>query len=320
MAYVRGLVYQVKVAVYLSGLPKRTKNEFKKMILRSWCEGVSLCGDQVVPVEDNRIVNCDVAVIQGYVHQHGRQAEHLQIRRNAIVHQKSVGKHALIIDSNLYQFLDMSDINKYLRYSIGGIFPNDAWYFQTNKDMNRWEHIKRIYGFEERKYSKKDDGPILICLQRNGGWSMGGIPTQQWITRTIAHIRRITVRDIIVRGHPGDKTTLHELKVNMFPRVTKQTPEEISLRKQLARSWCTITYNSSPGVASLLYGTPVFVTDPIPERSQCFPICNTDLNDIEQPKAYDRTDWYHKLAQFHWTTAEVKNGDAWRFIRERLPT
>ena len=310
----------MKVAVYLSGLPKRTKNEFKKMILRSWCEGVEKCGDQVVPVEDNRIVNCDVAVIQGYVHQHGRQAEHLQIRRNAIVHQKSVGKHALIIDSNLYQFLDMGDINKYLRYSIGGIFPNDAWYFQTNMDMNRWEHIKRIYGFQERKYSKKEDGPILICLQRNGGWSMGGIPTQQWITRTIAHIRRITVRDIIVRGHPGDKTTLHELKVNMFPRVTKQTPEEISLRKQLARSWCTITYNSSPGVASLLYGTPVFVTDPIPERSQCFPICNTDLNDIESPKAYDRTDWYHKLAQFHWTTAEVKNGNAWRFIRERLPT
>ena len=128
------------------------------------------------------------------------------------------------------------------------------------------------------------------------------------------------MRDIIVRGHPGDKTTLHDLKVNMFPRVTKQTNEEISLRKQLARSWCTITYNSSPGVASLLYGTPVFVTDPIPERSQCFPICNTDLNEIESPKAYDRTDWYHKLAQFHWTTEEVKNGNAWRFIRDRLPT
>ena len=320
MAYVRGMVYQVKVAVYLSGLPKRTKNEFKKMILRSWCEGVSLCGDQVVVVEDNRIVSCDVAVIQGYVHEHGRQAEHLQIRRNAIVHQKSVGKHALIIDSNLYQFLDMGDINKYLRYSIGGIFPNDAWYFQKNMDLNRWNHIKNVYGFQERKYSNKDDGPILICLQRNGGWSMGGIPAQQWITRTIAHIRRVTARPIIVRGHPGDKTTLHELKIDMFPMVTKQTPEEITLRKQLARSWCTVTYNSSPGVASLLYGTPVFVTDPVPERSQCFPICNTDLTSIESPNAYDRTDWYHKLAQFHWTTEEVKCGNAWRFMRERLPT
>ena len=320
MAYVRGMVYQVKVAVYLSGLPKRTKNEFKKMILRSWCEGVSLCGDQVVVVEDNRIVSCDVAIIQGYVHEHGRQAEHLQIRRNAIVHQKSVGKHALIIDSNLYQFLDMGDINKYLRYSIGGIFPNDAWYFQKNMDLNRWNHIKNVYGFQERKYSNKDDGPILICLQRNGGWSMGGIPAQQWITRTIAHIRRVTARPIIGRGHPGDKTTLHELKIDMFPMVTKQTPEEISLRKQLARSWCTVTYNSSPGVASLLYGTPVFVTDPVPERSQCFPICNTDLTSIESPNAYDRTDWYHKLAQFHWTTEEVKCGNAWRFMRERLPT
>ena len=67
----------------------------------------------------------------------------------------------------------------------------------------------------------------------------------------------------------------------MFAQVTKQTPEEITLRKQLSRSWCTVTYNSSPGVASLLYGTPVFVSDPVPKRSQCFPICNTDLNNIE---------------------------------------
>ena len=309
----------MKVAVYLSGLPKRTKNEFKKMILRSWCEGVEKCGDQVVAVEDNRIVSCDVAVIQGYVHEHGKQAPHLQIRRNAIVHQKSIGKHALILDSNLYQFLDIKDINKYLRYSIGGIFPNDSWYFQQNLDLSRWNKIKAEYRFEERKYSKKEDGPILICLQRNGGWSMGGVPTQQWITRTIAHIRRVTTRPIIVRGHPGDKTTLSELNVKQFSYVKKQSPEELALRKQLARSWCTVTYNSSPGVASLLYGTPVFVTDPIPERSQCFPICNIDLDLIESPKVYDRKDWYHKLAQFHWSTVEVKRGHAWRFIRDRLP-
>ena len=104
MAYVRGVVCTVKVAVYLSGLPKKSKNEFKKMILNAWCTGVQQCGDQVVQVEDNRIVNCDLAVIQGYVHEHGKQAPHLQIRRNAIVHQKTQGKHALIIDSNLYQF------------------------------------------------------------------------------------------------------------------------------------------------------------------------------------------------------------------------
>lgn len=320
MAYVRGVVCTVKVAVYLSGLPKKSKNEFKKMILNAWCTGVQQCGDQVVQVEDNRIVNCDVAVIQGYVHEHGKQAPHLQIRRNAIVHQKQQGKHALIIDSNLYQFLDMTNINKYLRYSVGGIFPTDAWYFEKNMDMSRWNTIKADYGFEERKYSNKEEGPILICLQRNGGWSMGGIPAQQWITKTIAKIRRTTTRPIVVRGHPGDKHTLNNLLVDMFAQVTKQTPEEITLRKQLARSWCTVTYNSSPGVASLLYGTPVFVTDPIPKRSQCFPICNTDLNNIESPNAYDRTDWYHKLAQFHWTTEEVRSGQAWRFMRDRLPT
>ena len=54
----------MKVAVYLSGIPKRSKNEFKKMILRSWHDGVRAVGDKVVLVEDNRIVSCDIAVIR----------------------------------------------------------------------------------------------------------------------------------------------------------------------------------------------------------------------------------------------------------------
>ena len=307
----------MKVAVYLSGIPKRSKNEFKKMILRSWHDGVRAIGDKVVLVEDNRIVNCDIAVIQGYVHEHSRQSPHLLIRKNAIDHQRQQGKHSLIIDSNLYQFLNPNDINKYLRYGLDGIFANDAWYFNKNHDLSRWDKIKQSYGFKERDYHTGTD--VLVCLQRSGGWSMAGEDVLNWITKTINVVRANTDRPIVVRGHPGNLETIQQFDNTRWHNVTKQNPKEVDLKTQLERTHATVTYNSSPGVASLLYGVPVFVTDPQPERSQVFPYCNNDLTHIEIPTKHDRQEFYHKLAQCHWTTAEVQSGEAYRFMRKRLP-
>ena len=307
----------MKVAVYMSGIPKRSRNEAKKAILRAWAQGVTSKGDRVVVVEDNRIVPCDVAVIQGYVHEGSKQAPHLMIRRNAIDYQREMGKHSLIIDSNLYQFLDPGDQDKYLRYSLDGIFANDAWYFDKNRDMSRWDKIKQKYGFTERNWSSGES--ILVCLQRNGGWSMNGRGVADWVTQTVSEIRSYTDRPIILRGHPGDIPTLEQFDTRPWTNVHKQHPRDIPLRKQLARTHATVTYNSSPGVASLLYGTPVYVTDPVPERSQCWPICNTNLKTIETPELFDREDFYHKLAQCHWTLDEVSIGDAWNHMRDRLP-
>jgi hypothetical protein len=46
-------------------------------------------------------------------------------------------------------------------------------------------------------------------------------------------------------------------------------------------------------VASLIQGVPVFVTDPIPERSQVWPVCNTDLTIPKTPKPllYEKIDF-----------------------------
>jgi hypothetical protein len=286
----------MKIAVYLSGIPRKSQNESKKRILRSFAQGAERAGDQVILVEDNRIVDCDVAVIQGFVHEHSKQAPHLLIRKQAIDFQKQNNKHSVIIDSNLYQFLDTQNIDKYLRYSIGGIFPTDACYFDQDRDLTRWNKIKSSYQFSEQEWHTGHD--ILICFQRNGGWSMNGYSVTEWAVNTINKIRKVTQRPIVVRGHPG----------------------ELLLSQQLKQTHATITYNSSPGVASLLSGVPVFVTDPVPERSQCWPICNTDLDKVENPILFDRQDFYHRLAQCHWTLDEVASGDAWKFMRNRLPS
>ena len=174
----------MKVAIYLSGIPKRSRNENKRRILTTFAQGVYAVGaDPVIYVEDDRVVECDVAVVQGYVHQGSKQAPHLLIRRNAIDHQKRRGKHTIVVDSNLYQFLNPDDQDRYLRYGVNGIFANDAWYFDKNRDLTRWDKIKKDYRFEERDWGTGES--ILLCLQRDGGWSMGGRSVIDWATETI---------------------------------------------------------------------------------------------------------------------------------------
>lgn len=309
----------MKVAVYISGIPRKSRNEQKKEMLRKFAQGAERVGDQVILVEDNQIVDCDVAVIQGFVHNNSKQAPHLNLRQRAIEFQRTNSKHSLIIDSNLYQFLDTSNKNKYLRYSIGGVFPSNAWYFDQDRDLTRWDKIKSDYQFTEQEWNANGQD-ILICLQRDGGWSMNGQSVSEWATDLINKIRSYTQRLIVVRGHPGDFETLHQLDITRWSNIRKQTPDDVLLINQLKQTHATITYNSSPGVASLLLGVPTFVTDVNPKRSQCWPICNTDLSKIENPMIFDREDFYHRIAQCHWTLEEVSNGDAWKFMRKRLPT
>jgi hypothetical protein len=79
-----------------------------------------------------------------------------------------------------------------------------------------------------------------------------------------------------------------------------------------------VVYNSSPSVASVIEGVPVFITDPSPEVSQSHAVANTDINTIETPKLLDRQAWVEKLAMCHWNFNELSNGSAWKYMRTYL--
>jgi hypothetical protein len=142
---------------------------------------------------------------------------------------------------------------------------------------------------------------------------MCGADVQRWLDKTIKRIRSYSNRPIVVRKHPGDRRQ-NSLTFSK-DYVISTSP---SILDDFKNCWATVTYNSSPGVASLINGIPVFVTDPVPQQSQTWPICNTDLSQIENPLMPDRQEWIDRLCQSHWNDDEIASGEAWRFMRERL--
>lgn len=296
----------MKIAIYLTAVP-RNKSETKLAVLNRFGEGILKSSDQVELVNGFDLVTCDVAVMQGFVHK-DITPPHLQLRKRILDNHKNV----IVIDSNLFQFANAELANYYLRYSLNGIFPTTGFYFDNKIDTSRWQSISDRLNIKLREY-RTTGKHILICLQRVDGWSMGSTSVQDWLDHTVKKIRIYSNRPIIVRKHPGDKKQDHLRFSNQY--TVSSSP---SLIDDLKNCWATVTYNSSPGIASLVYGVPVFVTDIEPRQSQTWPVCNTRLKLIENPIMHDRTDWINKISQSHWNNDEVASGEAWKFIRERL--
>jgi hypothetical protein len=300
------------VRVYYAGIPASNKKPEKRDVLTHFHNGVP--NGWSTAVETMNWAPADLAVIQGWVHADSGLTPHLKFRRLIIDNQKNIGKHTLAIDSNLFLYRDTKNLNQYLRFSLNDIFPTTGIYFTDKVDPNRWKQIKQDLNIELKPW-RTCGNHILICLQRNGGWSMGGLDVMQWCNNTILKLKKHTDRQIIVRAHPGDKKVSQYLKLNL-PNVKISNNE--NFLDDLSNAWAVITYNSSPGVAAAIEGIPVFVTDPDAKVSQAYDVANTDLALIENPLMTDRQQWIEKISMCHFNFKDLQTGVAWNIIKDYI--
>ena len=302
-----------KIAVYHGTVPNK-KNLEKTQMLQFFGEGVALTNDQVVNIHNYEPVVADVAVIQGWIAE-DQQRPHLKLRKNVINQQLTTNRYVVTADSNLFLYADTSNPLHYLRYSFNGVFPNTGNYFVEGTDPNRWNQIQYDLNIKVKNYRTTGDH-ILICLQRNGGWSMGSYSVTDWAESVIRQLRQYTNRPIVLRAHPGDQQSKIYLKklTTLSQELQFNFSSNTDIRTDLVNCWAVVNHNSSPAVAAAIEGIPVFVTDPV--RSQCRAIANTDLSQIQQPQMPDRTVWLQQLAMSHWKFDELRSGLAWAHMRK----
>ena len=308
----------MRFVAYVSSLnPKAVLDHKKSEILTRFVQGVSAAGDQSILYREQQLLDCDVAMIVGWVHENSKQTKHLQLRKNIFDYQQSRNKKTLLADSNLFLYKDISNPKYYIRYSFNGVFPNTGNYCDDTPDPRRWNKISKDIGLSLKDY-RKDGNHILLCLQRNGGWSMGPYDVLDWASSTIKELRKYTDRPIVLRGHPGDKGTKEYLrpnvllkKIGLLKNVKVSTNE--SFLDDLKNCWAVVNHNSSPTIGAAIEGYPIFVTDPV--RSQSSDVANLELSKIENPELKDREPWVHRLSMFHWNFEEITNGDCWRHMR-----
>lgn len=303
----------MKVVAYLAGVPPSRKNSHKAQLLADFITGVNASGDQGIAHTGNDVLPCDVAVIQGWINNQV-DTPHLRLRQAAIAEQRKNNNRLLAIDSNLFNFVNKDHPSQYHRYSFDGVFPNTGNYFWDNPDPARWKQISQDLNLSLAPWRTHGDH-ILICTQRNGGWSMKGSNVVDWLEQTVSKIRKHSGRPIVVRPHPGDKQAANYLgyKTNRWRLSTNR-----HILDDFKNAWAVVCYNSTPSVAAAISGVPVFVTDPVPQTSQAFDVAYTDLSEIELLNVFnqDRQSWVEKLAMCHWNKQELLSGAAWQHIKK----
>jgi hypothetical protein len=302
------------VASYLKGIPPKNRNPEKPEVLINFIKGVNAVGDIGKVVDEWKVIDSDVAVVQGFVHPGSKNVTHLNLRKNVFDTQQKNNKRSIIIDSNLFLYADPGNTKKYLRYSYDGIFPTTGEYCNSQPTLNRWDQISKDLNLSLKPWSTNKE-VILICCQRDGGWSMDGQQLMPWLVKTIMKIKKYSDRKIVVRFHPGDRnSSKHKSALLRYNLQNVFVTSNESILTDFKTAHVVVNYNSSPAVAAAIEGIPVFVLDL--ERSQAKDIANTDISKIENPILYDRNVWIQKLAQMHWTSNELTDGTAWRHLRQ----
>lgn len=292
------------VVVYLSSLPRIADRNRKVEVLQSFAVGCNRLGLKTLLQDRTQVVPARLGVILGWVGQ-SIKGPHIQLRKDVINTQK-----VMSIDGSCFKFADPGSI--FLRYSLDGVYYNTNEYANKNSGPEKWNQIKQRLNLELKPW-RNNGNHILVCGQRDGGWSMKGVDMNQWALESVRQIRRITDRPILVRAHP--KNPIAQTLFKAIPNL--KFSQGSTLQQDLQNAWASVFFNSSSCVASILAGVPVFAND---HDCVAYDVANHAIDQIENPALPDCNQWLWDLSAAHWTDEESRAGSIYNKFRPFLPT
>lgn len=298
----------MRVGIFYNSISNPAKFSNKVMLMDNFAHGVRVNGDEVIDFKDNQLpaVPLDAGFVLGYTLEDNF--------RKKIINQLAFKKTpAVFVDSNILHYARPE--HEWHRYSLNTVYPDTGTYIFKELDHDKWKTFSQWHGVELKPW-RQDGKHILVLAQRPKGFNMF-TDQDEWLANTIATIRKHTQRPIVVRMHPGDGTRFKQIeKLQKRYGTTISISEHENIKDALVDCWCSVGYASTPNVVSAIEGVPVYVEEPA--KSWAKDVCFTDLSQIETPPIPDRSEWITKIANIHWSNAEVRSGALWAAIKNYI--
>lgn len=156
--------------------------------------------------------------------------------------------------------------------------------------------LKEKYNTTFKDYNYRDNKNIVVFPPSNTVSRVFGV--EDWETKTVEEIRKVTDRPIIIRKKTGPV-----LDKRMINTVSKEVYHyEDSIDRVLEQAYCVVTFNSSVALTALEGGIPVICDRFCP----AYPISNK-LEDLENLVEYDRLPLFNSLIWGQFTKNEIGN-------------
>lgn len=147
---------------------------------------------------------------------------------------------------------------------------------------------------------KKTGKKIIICPPSEKVGSVFGIKIDQWIEQTVSEIKNYSDRKIIIRKKPEFR----------YERVVN--PIQTALDDDI---FILVTYNSIAATEAIIHGIPAITLGANAATS----VSLNSLKDIENPIYPDRQLWLNNLSYEQFHINEIRDGTAWKYIKQNIP-
>ena len=109
-----------------------------------------------------------------------------------------------------------------------------------------------------------------------------------------------------------EEQTLKTIKKHTRKPIKIRTKEsKTSLDKDLEDAFCTVSYQSTVCIKSIINGVPSFCDN----SSMGLPVSLTDMSQIKDPLyTPEREQWINSLLANQFTMKEIQNGEAWKYV------
>lgn len=313
---------------------RRRGNSYE--LLYQLADGIRAVGDEAIIVNENRSgptvegemePTAPMAAMFGYGGD--KQMHHTKGRRRMLADRCREKNIPLItFDGGVLSSFGNVSTSPDHHFRVALYTPmNDGNFLSDNSPSDRWEMLKKKFNvrYESWRKSNQQD-PILFVLQPSDNWSMNELDPIAWFKSVYEKLRPATDRKFLVRPHPNH--------VDAIAKRKHEFPEDIELligkkhfigdekkfyrfhfQEAITNCHAVVTHNSTASVDSCVRGIPTFVTS---DLALCYPVANTNLNDIESPKYPDRTQWLNDLGYKMWSIQEIKDGTVYKRFKTKL--
>lgn len=209
---------------------------------------------------------------------------------------------------------------------VGSIKRGTTWKVGVN-GINRSAYFGPMGAGSDRSVSlglqvkpwRTDGEYILICGQHDKSLQWQNQPRMStWFLETYDTIRKYSDRFIIFRPHP--RCRLPEIEQGL-KYVCRQEPKHVfntydNFDLDFSNIFATVSFSSNPGIHSVIQGVPVLVSS----NSLAYDVGNDIefLQNIENLKMPDRTQWLNDYAWTEYTVDEIKQGIPLKRLTSRL--
>lgn len=148
---------------------------------------------------------------------------------------------------------------------------------------------------------------ILLAMQKPGdaahGMDLDAL--ERWARNTVAFIKAVTGKPVMVRPHPKHKSAMPD---DLFGADALSHPNNEPIDAALAKAAAVVSYNSTVGWDAIIAGVPVVALAPAALCS--YHRYTTTLAELKPLPAKARTEALARVASTQWTLDELRDGTA----------